>query len=370
MSVAVRRLLSSDMASRYTLRSNEFITNGGAPNSYGGTRFMDEVESQGEEIARHIFSAEHVSIKPLSGHVAALMAVASVCRSGGKIMAVGSGDGGYDGYGQGYIPELFSLQFSPLPFDASLFNLDTERACEAIRKERPSLVILGQSFILFPYDVRAVSDACKDAGAVLGYDGSHVMGLIAGGQFQDPLREGADMLFGSTHKSFPGPQGGIFATNSDELWKGFVSNTTWRLMDNAHWNRIAALSQSLLEMRRYGRSYAGRVVRNARALASALNGIIECRYSELGYTRSHQILMDATSLKSSGHTFGSLSAMLEKNDVIVDTTGRLGASEVSRLGMGPREMKAVASIIKEALEGSKVKSKANKLRRRFRVMYA
>jgi len=369
LSPAVRKLLSTDMASRYTLPSNEFISNGGAPNSYGGTRYMDEVERKGEEIARELFSAEYVSLRPLSGHIASLLMLASVCRKGDTIMAVSSADGGYDGYGQPYVPDMLSLRSEPIPFDRENFNLDIERATSEINRIKPRLVILGQSFFLFPYGMKAVRDACSDAGALLGYDGSHVLGLIAGGQFQRPLEEGADVLIGSTHKSFPGPQGGIFATNNDEIWKAFLKNTTWRLIDNAHWNRIAALSQALLEMKRFGRQYAQRVINNARSLGDFLEDVLPCRYRQLGYSRSHQLLIDGEELRSRGLSFHTLSSKLEANDIIIDTTGRLGTAEVSRLGMGQREMREIASFINEVLQGKTVRDKANKLRRSFNIMY-
>ena len=358
------------MAGRYTLRSNEHISNNGASNSYGGTRYMDEVEQRGEECAAKLFGGR-VSLKPLSGHIASLLMFASVVRHGDGVMAISSENGGYDGYGPGYITELFSARFLEMPFDRISWNIRTEETAQSIRKNRPRLVILGQSFILFPYDIKAVSDACADSGSLLAYDASHVLGLIAGGRFQQPLKEGCDIMIGSTHKSFPGPQGGIFATADDDVWKSFVKNTTWRIIDNAHWNRIAALAQALEEMRRYGRGYASRIQRNSKSLGKYLSaGRLKCMFGEKGYSMSHQLRMDPSALASMDMNFGSVSEILESNDIIVDTTGRLGTSEVSRLGMGDREMRAIAGMIGEALEGKKVRGKANKLRRGFKLQYA
>ncbi len=371
LSDAVRSVLSTDMAGRYTLRSNEYITNGGASNSYGGTRYLDEVEALGEETASSLFHGAHASLKPMSGHIASLLMVASTCRKGDTIMAVPSADGGYDGYGSGYIPDIFSLNYRPLPFDRERWNLDTDASVTSIEEAKPRLVILGQSFILFPYDLKAIRSACDDAGAVLAYDASHVMGLVTGGKFQDPVGDGVDIVVGSTHKSLPGPQGGLFITADDGIWKEFGRNTTWRIIDNAHWNRIAGVAQALLEMKRHGARYAAKIQSNSASLGKHLHAAgFECKFSSLGYSRSHQLLIDQPSLERTGFTFGSLSGMLESNDIIVDTTGRLGTSEVSRLGMGDREMREVASLVKEAMNGGHVKSKANKLRRRFKISYA
>lgn len=370
LSPAVRRALSSDMAGRYTLRSNEFITNDGAANSYGGTRYLDEVESLGEETASSLFHGAHVSLKPLSGHVASLLMVAATCRKGDTIMSIPSTEGGYDGYGQQYIPDLFSLKFRPLPFDRERWNVDENVAAEAIREVKPRLVVLGQSFILFPYKMKEIREACDDARAVLAYDASHVMGLVTGGRFQDPVGEGADIVVGSTHKSFPGPQGGLFVTGDDGIWREFTKNTTWRVIDNAHWNRIAGVAQAFLEMKRHGPRYAARIQSNSASLGRYLHQEgIECKFGRLGYSKSHQLHLDGAAMTAAGFTFGSFSSKLQGSDIIVDTTGRLGTSEVSRLGMGEKEMKSIASLVGEAAAGRDVRAKANKLRREFDIHY-
>lgn len=370
LSNAVRSVLSTDMAGRYTLRSNDFVSNNGAPNSYGGTKYLDEVESAGEETASYLFHGAHASLKPLSGHVASLLMIASTCRKGDSIMAVSSQDGGYDGYGGGYIPDLFSLKYEPLPFDRERWNVDAGAAATSIRAARPRLVILGQSFILFPYEMKPIREACSETGALLAYDASHVMGLVTGGRFQDPIGEGADIVVGSTHKSLPGPQGGLFVTTDDGIWREFTRNTTWRIIDNAHWNRIAGVAQALHEMKRHGARYAARIQSNSASLGTELDRAgFGCLFANLGYSRSHQLHIDGAALRERGMDFGRMSALLERNDIIADTTGRLGTAEVSRLGMGAPEMKAIASLVTEALDGRNVKGKADKLRRRFHLNY-
>src|SRR5207244_13570412 len=101
------------------------------------------------------------------------------------------------------------------------------------------------------------------AGSRVVYDGSHVLGLIAGGEFQRPLQEGAELLLGSTHKSLFGPQGGIIV-GKKEVEAEVKGRQFPGLVDNAHWNRIAALTWALDEARRNGRKYAARVIENAR----------------------------------------------------------------------------------------------------------
>ena len=89
------------------------------------------------------------------------------------------------------------------------FNIDPEKSAYVIRAAKPGIVTFGGSLFLFPHPIKELKEVCDEVGAYVAYDASHVLGLIAGGQFQDPLREGADFITSSTHKTFPGPQGGV-----------------------------------------------------------------------------------------------------------------------------------------------------------------
>ena len=242
----VRALLSSDFGHRYTLPVNAEYAGEYMENSYRGTRITTEVEQKAEEAAREVFGAKHACVQPMGGHIAALIAIVSTTHRGDTMCAIPPENGGYDGYAQQYIPDILGLESLRLPFDVENFNLDADAAAELIKTNKPKLVILGASLILFPYDMAPVKDACEDTDATLIYDGSHVLGLIAGGEFQKPLKEGADILYGSTHKSFFGPQGGLITSNSDELNSEIRKNLTWRIVDNIHWNRVAALGQALI----------------------------------------------------------------------------------------------------------------------------
>jgi len=368
----VRALLSSDFGNRYTLPVNAEYAGEYLENSYRGTRITTEVERKAEEAAREVFGARHACVQPLSGHIAAMIAIVSTTSRGDAMCAIPPENGGYDGYAQPYIPDILGLRSFALPFDVSRYNLDSERASDMIRKRKPRLVIAGASFILFPYDLKPLKEACQSVGATLVYDGSHVLGLIAGGEFQRPLREGADMLYGSTHKSFFGPQGGIILTNSDLLDAAVRKNLTWRLVDNVHWNRVAALGQALLEMRRFGEAYARQVVRNAQRLGRELKERgIPVMFEELGFTKSHQLLMDVKKLRARfGIGINDFSVRLEKSNLMIDSVGRLGASEITRLGVKEKDLPELADIFLEAAEGKQVRKKVKAFRDRFRLQYA
>ena len=373
LSPQVLRVLGSDLASRYTLPWAAEYHGARLENAYGGTKYLDEIEGIGEQLACDLFGAKHASLKPLSGHVAAMLLVLSTTGPGDRVMVIDAKQGGYDGYMPEYVPDVLGgREVSFLPFRANAWRLDTVNAAKAIRKARPRLVVLGQSFLLFPYELGPLREAANAAKSVLAYDGSHVLGLVAGGEFQRPLPEGADVLVASTHKSLFGPQGGLFLANDDALWERAQKNLRWRLMDNAHWNRIAGVAQALAEHREFGKTYAKQVVRNARAFAAALaDHGFPVRFKEQGYTESHQVLLDEAGLKRSFRMSPQeFSTAMEENNVIVDAVARLGTNEITRLGATEREMADIADLMDRIVAGKSVKEEVLALRSRLKLSYA
>lgn len=335
MSPAVRELLSSDLGHRYTARDHFYM----------GTSFIDEIEHYGEEVAKEVFRAETADLRPLSGHIADLIFLASFAKPNDVLMCVSPENGGYPGMWKDGLAGLFGLKAVPFPFSKHDMNIKVEEAKEAIRRVKPKLVIFGASLITFPHPVKELAEVARENGACVGFDGSHVMGLIAGEQFQDPLKEGAYTLFGSTHKTFFGPQGGIILADKEhgEIMKTKIYPT---FVDNAHWNRIAALTLALAEMKNFGKAYAKQVIDNSKTLAKALHdhGLpVVCQH--LGFTQSHQVL-----LNYGGYKQGRVIAeRLQPVNIIVDCGVRIGTCEVTRRGMKEEEMLKIAELIKRTV---------------------
>ena len=367
----VRALLSSDFVNRYTLPVEAEYAGEYMENSYRGTRITTDVERKCEQVCREVFGARHACVQPLSGHIAAIITIVATTKRGDKVASISDEFGGYDGYAQKYIPDILGLKAVKLPFTADSWNLDAEKASQTIRKEKPKLVILGASLILFPYEIRPVAEACKDVGATLAYDGSHVLGLIAGGEFQEPLKEGVQILYGSTHKSFFGPQGGLIVTDSKELDGEIRRNLTWRVVDNIHWNRVASLGQALLEMKRFGPQYAKQVVKNSKRLGKELKERgFPIMFEELGFSQSHQLLMDRGELKAIyGLTINDFSIRMEKSNLIIDAVGRLGTAEITRLGLKEKDIPELADLYMEAAKGRNVRGQVKAMRDRFDMAF-
>ncbi len=357
----VRKILGSDLGHRYT-----------APDHfYMGSRFTDEVEETARKLCCEVFGSEWADVTPLSGHVADMALLSTFAHPGDKILSVGPDGGGYPGILGGGYARILGLRNIHFPFDRQRWNIEADKATDLIVRERPRLVILGASFIPFPHPTQQISKACLEAGSTLAFDGSHVLGLIGGGAFQQPLKEGARILVGSTHKSFFGPQGGIIASFRPEGER--IKETMFpAIVDNAHWNRIAALAQALLEMKRFGNQYSRQVIRNSQALAEALDDAdIPVRCKEYGYTASHQVLLDMDRLRDADE----VPHRLQEANIIVDRGIRLGTTEVTRRGMREKEMTTIASLIGEVVSGREspngVRKRVIKLARRFgHIFYA
>jgi glycine hydroxymethyltransferase len=371
VSPAARRLLASDLAGRYTLPLVTKFDGEEIDNSYAGTRYTDQIEQLGDAAARRVFGARHATVRPLSGHIAAISALAPLLRPNSRVLAIAPTEGGYDGYAPGYLPAMLGFTVRPLPADGPGNSVRADAAVAALRAERPQAVILGQSFFLFPYPLREIAEAAHALDALVIYDASHVLGLIAGGEFQAPLREGADVMFGSTHKSFPGPQGGILATDRSDLFEQIAPSLVWRAFDNAHWNRIAGVAQTLLELERCGPEYARTVVANSAELGRALDALgVPLVARELGFSRSHQLHLDRGAFRAKFDLgVGAFARRLERERLLVDLVGRIGTAEVARLGLGPAEMPRLAELmVRAGLRRERVGREVLAWRRSFRAL--
>jgi len=318
-----RRMLTTDFCNRYTA----------ADKFYRGSRFTDEVQALAEDVARKVFNARFADVRPLSGHIADMGMLFGLTKRGDKVLSMSREDGGYEGITHAALGKVLGLNNFYFPFDKQAVNIDVKETKRLIETEKPNLIVFGSSFIPFPHPVREISNAAEDAVCV--YDGSHVMGLLAGGEFQDPLREGCSLLLGSTHKTFPGPQGGIILGNNDEVFQKVSADLYPTVVDNIHWNRVA-------------------------------DNDVLVRGASKGYSKSHQVLLGYDKVKSE-----FIAKRLEESNIIVDNALRIGTAEATRMGMGPAQMEEVGELIGLVVHGKKpadfVKKRVKTLTKDFRA---
>jgi glycine hydroxymethyltransferase len=333
----VRELLASDFGRRYATRTG----------AYSGARYVDEIEAACEASARRVFGCDFASIAPISGHISLLATVIALTTRGSRVITTAPEAGGYPIR----LAERIGLDVTYFPLDETGLGIDAERAGDVIRETRPRLVIFGASEFLFPPPLDELVPVCREVGALAAYDASHPMGLIAGGEFQLPFRSGVDVIFGSTNKTFFGPHRGLVLTRVD----GDLHRSITDLLDappffqsSHHVNTAVALAAAMAETEAFGRDYAAAVVANARALARAIaaEGVDVLGAAE-GFTCSHQILLECGGYGSNAAI--ELQHRLEDASILADLVVRFGTQQVTRVGMGETEMKAIAELIADVV---------------------
>jgi glycine hydroxymethyltransferase len=239
---------------------------------------------------------------------------------------------------------------------------------------------------LFPTPMKELAAAAHEVGSTVVYDGAHVLGLIGGGQFQDPLREGADVLTGSSHKTFPGPQGGfVLSDTADEkMQRKLHSGVFPGVVSSYHLHHVAGKVVALAEFQEHGAQYAKDTVTNAQALGAALaERGFDVLAADRGFTRSHQVVTrhgaaDSGAGKADAATLEQAGIITNMNMLPGDTKPltpsgiRIGVQELTRVGMGKREMEQVAQFYARALvkreDPKKIKADVKAFKAKFQAV--
>jgi glycine hydroxymethyltransferase len=349
----VREVTACDFGHRYAE---------GAPGKrlYQGCKYIDEVEIIAVKLAKKLFRAEYVNVLPTSGTVANLAAYSALAQPGDVMMALQVPHGGHISHAELSAAGVRGLKVKSFPFDSEAMNIDVEKSIQKIREVKPKILLFGASVFLFPHPVKELREAADEAGAAIVYDAAHVLGLIAGKQFQDPLREGADIVTSSRHKTLPGPQGGLIL--SKEEYSKKISRAVFPgLVSNHHLHHLAGLAVTLAEMLDFGEAYAKQMIKNSKALAQSLHNFgfnVLCEKKE--FTQSHHVVVDVS--KNGGGS--KVAETLEKANILInknllpwdDITNvknpsgiRLGTQELTRVGMKEKEMEEIAGLFKRVI---------------------
>ncbi|MBK71364.1 MAG: serine hydroxymethyltransferase [Euryarchaeota archaeon] len=379
ISPMVQKVVCSDLHGRYAE---------GLPGKryYQGCDDFDTIESIGIDLAKKVFNANFANIQSISGTVSNIAALKALAKPGDKITAVSTADGGHISHARMGAVGLRDLDLSTYPWDIDRMEPDVDGACKLIREINPKVCLIGQSVFLFPTPLKEIAAAAHEVGAKVMYDGAHVLGLIAGGQFQDPLREGADIMTGSSHKTFPGPQGGFLLSSSqdDSMHRKLNNSIFPGTCSSYHLHHVAGKVIALAEFEEYGETYARDIVRNAQALGQCLAAEgFDVLAEGRNYTASHQVLTRHGEIDSGA---GARAAQLLEDAGIVtnmnmlpgDTKAmtpsglRLGVQELTRVGMGVNEMAEVArlfaKVILEEKDPGAVKLEVVELKSNFQTI--
>ena len=348
---------------------------------YQGLKYVDQIESLTEDAFKKHFKVNFVDLRPISGTLANMAVFSALTKTGDKILTLGIEGGSHVSHEESGAAGILGLKVFHIGFDAKNLSIDLEKTKNKILKIKPKILVIGGSVILFPQPIKELKKICRKTDTKIVYDAAHVFGLITAGFFQNPLKEGADIITSSTHKTFPGPQGGIILGNIvQDLQKKIRVKVFPGVLSNHHLHRIPPLYFALLEMKRFGKDYVRQILKNAKALARELDNFgFNILGKEKGFTMSHQVLIDVEKLGGGNVLAKNLeeaNIILNKNIIPGDKINpknpkglRLGTQEMTRFGMREEEMKRIAKFMKEVIMDRRNIEKVRKEVVRFRKKF-
>jgi len=374
---------------------------------YQGTKLIGEVEVLLAEELRRFLGCSEVEARVISGQMANTAVFSGLVdylnrldrrsepRRIRKVMNHHIGRGGHlSAQPMGALKDFIAndpLTERPatVPFPVvkeDPYRIDLLKTRELLEEHKPELIILGKSMVIYREPLTEIYGMIKDMNPkpILLYDMAHVLGLI-GPHFQEPFKEGADIVTGSTHKTFFGTQRGVIGSNMsegteyEELWEAIVRRVFPGSVSNHHLGTLVGLLLAAYEMNAFKEEYQKAVLANAKAFARFLKdqGLKVEGDPERGYTETHQVIVRV------GYGKGPMVAeRLEENNIIVNYQGapddeafttasclRMGVQEMTRFGMKEEDFGKLAEYMSQIiLYDRTMTEEVSKFRKRFTEM--
>ncbi|HUG83589.1 MAG TPA: aminotransferase class I/II-fold pyridoxal phosphate-dependent enzyme [Euzebya sp.] len=340
-----------------------------------GLEAIEAIEVLAARLACRVMGATFAEVRVGSGALANLYAFMATCRPGDAIIVPPPAIGGHVTHQDGGAAGLYGLRIHHAPVDADRYTVDVAGLAALAAEVRPALITIGGSLNLLPHPVAAIREVADGVGARVLFDAAHVCGMLAGGEWPNPLREGAHLLTMSTYKSLGGPPGGLVLTDDADLAARIDAIAYPGLTANFDVAKTAALAISLLDWIDCGPAYARAMVDTAIALEQALavEGM-PVFTTEAGATTSHHLALHA------GVWGGGQAAAQRLRQANVLTCGiglptgeglRLGTPEIVRWGMTPADMPQLADFIARGLleDAAAVAPEVTEFRSAFRTLH-
>src|SRR5437764_5805122 len=328
---------------------------------FAGTQHIDEIEALCIELLKKAFRSRYADHRLVASMIGNMAVYTALTDPGDIIMSLTQPFGGNSINLVNGPAGVRGLKIVDIPFDPVELVVDLDLFRKVAPLVRPKVVALGASMTLFPFPLQAISEIVTEWGGRVFFDGAHQLGLIAGGQFQDPLREGAAVMTGSAGKTFSGPQSGVIVWDDQNLTVP-ITDAIFPILAATHQlNRVAALAVAAAEMIAFGQTYMAQIVRNAQALGAALaRRGITILGAHKGYTTTHQVIADVRKFGGGlevAQRLARANIITNKNLIPSDKAEdwdhpsglRLGTTEVTRLGMHEAEMETIADFIARLL---------------------
>jgi glycine hydroxymethyltransferase len=371
---------ASDLEGRYAEGENDLLGHV-KKRYYQGQKYISPIEDYATDLMKGLFKADWADVRIVSGTHANLATFKglSIAAKNRKMVVTPLSCGAHISHDYtGLAGAVLGIEDINHVYNIDEMNIDPDRSADVIRAAKPGIVTFGGSLFLFPHPIKELKEVCDEVGAYVVYDASHVLGLVAGGVFQDPLREGADFISSSTHKTFPGPQGGVIMSNgptSPRMEKAIkkVQHAVFPLSaSSTHLGRLPALSIAALEMKLFGNDLAKQIVKNAQTAGQYLyeNGVkVLCEHK--GFTRSHQIAVDIRSYgggNKSAQDLEDANIILNKNLLPYDEQSskgdpsglRVGFQDVTRRGFKEGDVKHLCDLMLDVIKAKRKPAEVQK----------
>ena len=318
---------------------------------YGDTIGLDQLYEHCAELACAYFGAKTAFVNFLSGLHAAKSVLSAMARDGDTVLIMDPSCGGH--YATQAICERLGLGTSFIPFNRERCEIDIEALAQECKRTQASLVYFDVSTLLKLPTMDAVRQAVPDNARVC-LDASQILGLIPAFPHLIGLETGITSISGSTHKTFPGPQKGLFISNDEEAVSAMGDRMPFEV-SSAHANNVGALAITFSELQPDRVSYARDIVANARALASALSDKgFRVSGAGFGFSETHQVWIEPPEGQDPIAWGQALCrAGIRSTVVCLPSSGdpglRLGVQELTRLGMGDAQMQQIAALFARCL---------------------
>ena len=327
---------------------------------YGGCEHVDAVETLAIERAKQLFGADHANVQPHSGSQANFAVYTSVLQTGDKVLGMNLDHGGHLTHGNpvNFSGKLYEFVQYGVREDSGLIDYDA--LAETAEKEKPKMITVGASAYSRIIDFERMGQIARSVGAYLFADIAHISGLVAGGTHPSPVPH-ADFVTTTTHKSLRGPRGGLILCKS-EYAKAIDSAMFPGGQGGPLMHVIAAKAICFGEaLKPDFKVYAQNVVKNSRALASAM----QARGYKLvsGGSDNHLFLVDLRdnlpdlTAKVAQDVLDRAHITCNKNTVPFETRSpfkasgiRLGTPAVTSRGFNEADMETIADCIDQVLK--------------------
>lgn len=327
---------------------------------YGGCEYVDEVEQLAIDRLKELFGASYVNVQPHSGSQANQAVYASVLQPGDTILGMSLAHGGHLTHGA-------SVNISGRLYNAITYGLDENEILDYKQVEqlalehKPKMIVAGASAYALEIDWPRFREIADKVGAYLFVDIAHYAGLVAGGEYPNPVPF-ADFVTTTTHKTLRGPRGGVIMCRSDEHAKALNSAIFPCLQGGPLMHVIAAKAVAFKEaLQPEFKQYARQIKANAKVLAETL--IERGLRIVSGRTESHVFLVDLQPKKLTGKTaeavLGKAHITVNKNAIPNDpekpfvTSGiRLGTAAITTRGFTETDTRELGHLIADVLDNA------------------